>query len=46
MLLYIYKFAASDQEGQDDNKSEITQQKFIGISLFIIGYTLELIFGG
>ena len=24
MLLYIYKFAAQDQEGQDDNKSEIT----------------------
>jgi ABC-type iron transport system FetAB permease component len=45
-FIYVYNFSKTarslEEEGQASN--DITQQKFIALSLFIIGYFLSAIF--
>jgi hypothetical protein len=46
LIIYLYKFAKTATSLDEGTTSiEITQQKFIGLSLWIIGYFLALIFG-
>ena len=44
-FIYVYNFSKTARSLEEDQtSSDITQQKFIALSLFIIGYFLTVVF--